>query len=57
MQKLVIEMFYLFEYDDNEEAMIYSIQIFEIGCLKKYNFTFYQRNIVRYVEEYVFARV
>jgi hypothetical protein len=28
-------MLYLFEYDDNEEAMIYSIFIFEILHLKK----------------------
>ncbi len=58
MRILVIEMIYLFEYDDNEEDMIYEIEIIDIVFLGENNDdTFYRRNIVIYVEEYVFEQV
>jgi hypothetical protein len=41
MQKRVMQMLYLFEYDDNEEAMIYSIFIVERLRLKNDNLTYY----------------
>jgi hypothetical protein len=57
MQILVMQMIYLFEYDDNEEAMIYRIQIFKIIPSENYNLTYYYKNVRIYNPEYVFVRV